>query len=116
MTENPYEQIEYDNLILLLQAMSKRTNEEEDEDKYMREIRTFLTHLHETPKTMLQKASEAKTLKTREELRIHTIREAIFYLDSLAERDEISMNEYAFRSAVIGKFMRLMTDYVIKGQ
>ena len=116
MTENPYEQIEYENLILLLQSMSKRTKTNEDEDKYLRVIRTFLTHLHETPKTMLQKVNEAKTLKTREELRRHTIREAIFYLDSLAERDEISMNDYAFRSAVIGNFMKLMADYVIKGQ
>ncbi len=116
MTENPYGQIEYDNLILLLQAMSKRTNKNEDEDKYLRVIRAFLTYLNETPKTMLQKANRAKTLKTREELRIHTIRESIFYLDSLAERDEISMNDYAFRSAVIGNFMKLMTDYVIKGQ
>lgn len=116
MTENPYGRIEYDNLISLLQTMSQRTNGNRYEDKYMKVVETFLSHLHETPKTMLQKVTEAKTLKTREELRKHTVREAIFYLDSLSERDEISMSDYAFSSAVIGNFMKLIADFVIKGQ
>jgi DNA polymerase III delta prime subunit len=116
MTENPYGRIEYDNLISLLQTMSQRTNGNKDEDKYMKAAEAFLSHLHETPKTMLQKVNEAKTLKTREALRRHTVREAIFYLDSLVERDEISMSDYAFRSAVIGNFMKLIADFVIKGQ
>jgi hypothetical protein len=114
MTDNPHWHIEDDNLVSLLQAMSVRTSEDEDEDRYMREVRAFLSYLHETPETMLQRVNEVKTLKMKEELRKQTVRDAIFYLDSFAKREEISMSHYAFRSAVIGNFLKLIADHMAK--
>jgi len=95
--------------------MDGKTREEQSEDKYLEAVESFLSYMKESPKTMLQKVRKAKTSRTREELREGTIREAILYLDGLAERDEVSTEEYAFRSAVIGDFMRLLSDYVIRG-
>lgn len=115
MPKDLNEQNEHGNLVSLLQSMDGKTRGRPREDRYLEAVETFLSYMKESPKTMLQKIREAKTSRMREELREGTIRKAILYLDDLAKREDVSTEEYAFRSAVIGDFMRLFSDYVIRG-
>jgi hypothetical protein len=115
MVEYTDERMTYNNLVSLLQSIEERTAGNENKDKYIEAVETFLSYMQESPKTMLQKVKGAKSLKTREELRERTVREAIRYLDTIAEREEVSIREYSFRSAVVGEFIRLLGNYVVRG-
>ncbi len=104
----------YNDLTSLLQSKEEMRKENKSKDRYREAVEAFLSYMQETPKTMLDKVREAKTLRTREGLREHIVRESIGYLDDLAERDEISVREYSFRSAVIGDFIKLLGSHVVK--
>jgi len=114
MAEYPDGQKIYDDLTALLQSMQEIKEGNESKDRYLEAAEAFLSYMQETPKTMLDKIREAKTLRTREGLREHTVRESIRYLDNLTEKDEIPVHEYAFRSAVVGDFIKLLGSHVAR--
>lgn len=105
----------YEDLVSLLKKVEKESRGNGDKNKYLEAVEGFLSHMHENPKTMFQKMKEANTTRMREELRGRVVREAILYLDTLAQEEQVSMSEYSFRSAVIGDFCRLLADYVFRG-
>ncbi len=115
MVEYTDERTTYDDLASLLQSMVERTAGNENKNKYLEATEAFLSYMQENPRTMLQKVKEAKSLKIREELRERTVREAIRYLDMITKREEVPMREFAFRSAVVGDFIRLLGNYVVRG-
>jgi hypothetical protein len=112
MTQSCNHPGEYGSLVSLLQDVGKKPREHNEE--YLEAIETFLSHIEESPETMLDKVREAKTLRMRQELKETIFREALQYLDNLAGRDEVSMREYTFTSAVVGDLMRLFADNAMR--
>jgi hypothetical protein len=96
----------------LLQDFKRRTGDYEN--WYLEAVETFLSYMGEKPETMLEKVAEARTLSMRQELQERVFLEALRYLDSLSRREDISVDEYNLRSAVLGDLMRLFAENVMR--